>query len=698
MNHPLVGPIDAVRIKGQVFAFIAADEAGGRLVPLGGSAEELHVTTDELNAILQSETAWIEHRYFGQGQARRRAVAGHQVLTTLPAAERDLIMWKVCCCEVFLAAERDGEVSRTDVSYAAFLPVYQLRVQEHSSRSANRSGGRAGDLLNHRKPPSLRSLLIWVRIWERHKDPLLLLKRSRYAGRNAARLGTHEDQVILSCLPNYLHPNRPSQSHVVQDVHAEVRRQNALRSIQGLPPLRMPSASSVRRRILTLSRFEVTASREGLAVAKERYGPVGRGLDVEVPLERVEMDEWKVDLISVLEAAGVEPTPDQRREMALGRYFLCVAIDCATRCVLGIKLADSASTPDALATLWLALIDKSEMARALGCRAGWHQSGHIAQIVVDNGSSFVSSEFKAAVADLGIGYDVMPAGVPKLRGRIERMMRTFAQNMMPFMTGRTFSNPVERGAYPSEAYAVHTAQDLVDAFVRYIVDHYHQREHQGLDYNSPAQVWEAAAKIYPVPPAPNRHVLRAILGLEVQRRSGRHGIQLMKLRYHSETLARHFERIGGEDMLLRVDPEDLGHISCWMDGAWHVLACTSADMRGVSVDSWTRAVLEAYQSNRSAARSGQILVDDAVLGLRATDEAARTRSRLGPINLRAEDLDRADRNLLLGVRFGDAQDEVADRRKLPGHAVMLKPSRAQEPPLPSDDGGDEVDWRFSDDQ
>lgn len=67
------------------------------------------------------------------------------------------------------------------------------------------------------------------------------------------------------------------------------------------------------------------------------------------------------------------------------------------------------------------------------------------------------------------------------------MMRTFAQNMMPFMTGRTFSNPVERGDYPSEAYAVHTAQDLVDAFVRYIVDHYHQREHQGLNYNSPAQ-------------------------------------------------------------------------------------------------------------------------------------------------------------------------------------------------------------------
>lgn len=206
MNRPLVGPIDAVRIKGQVFAFIANDETGGRLIPLGGTADEMHVTTEELNEILRSETAWVEHRYFGQAQAKRRAVAGHQVLTSLPVAERELIMWKVSCCEVFLAAEREGTVRRTDASFSAFLPTFQQGVQEDVAKSAGKTSLRAGDLLNHRKLPSLRSLLSWVRIWEPHKDPLLLLKRSRYAGRNAARLGRDEHEVIQSCLPNYLHP------------------------------------------------------------------------------------------------------------------------------------------------------------------------------------------------------------------------------------------------------------------------------------------------------------------------------------------------------------------------------------------------------------------------------------------------------------------------------------------------------------
>lgn len=128
MNRPLVGPIDAVRIKGQVFAFIANDESGGRLVPLGGNAQEMHVTTEELNSILDSETAWVEHRYFSQTGAKRRAVAGHKVLTALPDAENDLVMWKVTCCEVFLAAEREEEVNRTDASYSTFLPEFQQRI------------------------------------------------------------------------------------------------------------------------------------------------------------------------------------------------------------------------------------------------------------------------------------------------------------------------------------------------------------------------------------------------------------------------------------------------------------------------------------------------------------------------------------------------------------------------------------------
>lgn len=171
----------------------------------------------------------------------------------------------------------------------------------------------------------------------------------------------------------------------------------------------------------------------------------------------------------------------------------------------------------------------------------------------------------------------------------------------------------------------------------------------------------------------------------------------MKLRYHSEELAHRFEHHGAEDLVLRVDPDDLGHISFQIGEAWHVLNCTSADMRGVSLDSWKRAVLEVYQNNRAAARAGQLLVDDAIHGLRKIDDVARARCRLGPINLSAEELDRAERNLFLGVRFGPAEDGSGNREKLPGEAIApILPAPVR--PVPrSDEDGSDPDWRFSDD-
>jgi len=135
MNQPIIGPIDALRINGQVFAFLAAGETGGRLVPLGINADEIHVTSEELADLVQSETAWIEPRYFSEVQVKRRAVAGHKVLTTLPASERSLIMWKVRCCEVFLSAERAGEVSRTDASFQEIFPDFRGDFKRRGGRT-----------------------------------------------------------------------------------------------------------------------------------------------------------------------------------------------------------------------------------------------------------------------------------------------------------------------------------------------------------------------------------------------------------------------------------------------------------------------------------------------------------------------------------------------------------------------------------
>ena len=58
-----------------------------------------------------------------------------------------------------------------------------------------------------------------------------------------------------------------------------------------------------------------------------------------------------------------------------------------------------------------------------------------------------------AVANLGAAYEAPRAGVPKLRSRIERLFRTFGQQIAPMLIERDFGDPVERGDHPSEQWA-----------------------------------------------------------------------------------------------------------------------------------------------------------------------------------------------------------------------------------------------------
>ncbi|MCZ2501192.1 hypothetical protein GN316_31905, partial [Xylophilus sp. Kf1] len=66
----------------------------------------------------------------------------------------------------------------------------------------------------------------------------------------------------------------------------------------------------------------------------------------------------------------------------------------------------------------------------------------------------------------------MPKGVAKLRGSIERVLRTINTGLLPNLSGRTFGNVADREGYNSEAMAVHTVDDLTRMLIRFITDVY----------------------------------------------------------------------------------------------------------------------------------------------------------------------------------------------------------------------------------
>ncbi len=701
---------DAVMASDTLCAVTRVDPMFVELQPLGGEGPALSLSHLELLGLLNEGSYSVEYGYFSSRQAARRALAGRGLLALLPTAEQQLVFWKIDWCEAFLSAEAQGEVSRSDTSCSAFIPELESRIVEQMRRAAG-NGPLPETAL--KRAPCRTALMGWVRVWEKTRDPMALVKKSRFNGVNAAKIGRDREAILQGKLSEFLHPGKILVPELHRSINAEIRRRNADSGRDEALPLAEISESTVRRRLGQLDAFEVCAARNGVAEAKNLYGAYGLGLQIDVPLLRVEMDEWEIDLMAILAAAGIDIGDTRLRDLAIGRYWICVAFDAASRSILAVKLSKAPSVEDALATIWMAMRDKTEIARQLGCETAWGQHGHIFHVAVDNGPAFVHVEFKAALADLGIGYSVMPAGVPKLRHLIERVFKTFATLLMPQLTGRTYSNPVERGDYPSEKYTVHTAESIIETLVRFVVDIYHNREHKGLDYACPNDSWTRLCAEHGWSPPVSAHRLRHVLGLKLTRKLGRHGILVCGVNYHSDALARYFQRSGGHSLDIRVDPENLGHISVWYGDAWHSLSATIDGMEGVSLAAWEQLVFETRLGNRNASRLNQDIIDRAYERIREIDAGQRAWRRLGPINVSASDIRRAEAETFYGLSLHpeaeDRQDTGSVAPPVEGGFLseVIPPARRQpsppnqpapaSPPAdPTTDASSQT-WRFSDD-
>jgi len=153
---------------------------------------------------------------------------------------------------------------------------------------------------------------------------------------------------------------RPSKAHIRRLTKVAFRRLNAVRDRKGLPMLPVPGRRAIDKAVRTLDPFFVECARLGLETARRKRAPVLGGLDIVRPLQRVEMDEWQVDLMTFAVEIGIWEalTPAEREMIKPERRWLSLAIDTATRCILAMRLVETPSAASGLATLDMAVRDK----------------------------------------------------------------------------------------------------------------------------------------------------------------------------------------------------------------------------------------------------------------------------------------------------------------------------------------------------
>ena len=707
-----VTPCDAIVANGKIQVITKVTDLFVQMKALRGGSEPISLTHFELAELIDSGQFSVHYGYFASRQVARRAQSGRALMSRISTkAQLDAFFKEVWCISV-LELEAEGRFNRSAERWHEFLPELEARVSENLKKGLKTATpGACFDSIEMRRTPCRTSVMSWLRDWEDTKDPMVFVKKSTFNGRNAKRIDAEREAIIQRVLEDCFSPNALLPPQIHHDVNAEIRQRNRLRLLSGEDLLDEVSKSTIERRIKELNKFELLAARKGVAVAKNKLGAHADGLMLKAPLNRIEMDEWEIDLIAILQHGGFDITQSSVRDLKLGRYWVCAALDTASRSLVGLKISRSPSADDAKAVLWMAMRDKTALAKQLGCETAWKQHGHICHVAVDNGPAFVNTELKAALSDLGIDYSVLPAGIPKLRGHVERIFRSLVTMLMPYLTGRTFSNPQEKGDYPSQQYAVHTAESIIELLVRFVVDVYHNRKHRALEWASPNMMWDRLIQEFGWSPPMSNHRLRHILGLALSRKTGRHGVLVNGVNYHSERLAEHFQKFGKQQVDVRIDPEDMGHISVWLesgdDAGWSTLKAQIDGLEGISFAAWERSIFELRQNNRAVASLSQGVIDRAIKRIKEIDAHQCALRQLGPIGDTYEQIRRAQRETFWGLSLGGdpevsavlPQQDCEDAQGLLSNEIL----RDQTPPLSqkpasSDDTDTPIEfWSFSDD-
>ena len=439
-----------------------------------------------------------------------------------------------------------------------------------------------------------------------------LLPRKRGYPDGNRRLAPEVEELIGQKIRTfYAAAERPPVHLLVEEVRHEAKRLG----------LQAPAWRSIKRRLEAFDQDFLVRRRHGAKAARARR-PAKSYDRAKQPLELVEIDHTIADVIIV---------DDQGRNV-IERPPLSLALDVCTRCVLGYYLAQHApSTLSVAVCLSHAVLEKPPL--RLDDRAiSWPCHGLPATLRLDNAREFKSHALRRGCEEHGIALRYRPVATPRFGGHVERLMGTLMRRCH-LLPGTTFSNPQERGDYPSEAKACMTLSEL-DHWLRLEIARYHNEVHSALG-TTPLDRWRMADEqgFRPRMPRHGDRFQLDFLPFE-QRKLRRDGVHLHNIGYWADVLTTMIGRVA-EKVVVKYDPRDLSRV--WVrdrEGAYWPL--NYKDLRRPPISLWEhrRAVEILNERGRTAVDEDLIfavvheqrrLVDQAKAETRRARQAAAKR-------------------------------------------------------------------------
>jgi putative transposase len=454
---------------------------------------------------------------------------------------------------------------------------------------------------------SRRTVFRWLAAYRESPQTSSLLARPRGTPTGARRIDTHLEQLIAEVIRDvYLTKVRAKKEEVV-------RRVGLRCSSERLTP---PSRKTILARIQALDAREVAKARLQPSEAAALVDPVPGTYRVDNALDVVQIDHTPVDVIVV----------DEAHRLPIGRPWLTLAIDVATRVVAGfyVSLEAPSSTSVALC-LTQAVLPKEPWLKARALECTWPVWGLPRALHADNGADFTSAALRRGCDEYGITLILRPVATPHYGGHIERLIGTL-MGRVHLLPGTTGSNPQDKGAYPAESESALTMAELERWLTIEICEQYHRRIHRGLR-RSPLAAWQDALRqagggLGALPDQPEQFAL-SFLPFE-RRTLRRDGLHLFNIRYWDSVLPVIVKP--RESVLVRYDPRNLSKVYvAGSDERYHPIPY--ADLTLPPITLWEQRAAMAKLRGDGDNAPAQAKMFEAVLDQRALVDKANSKTK-----------------------------------------------------------------------
>jgi putative transposase len=264
-----------------------------------------------------------------------------------------------------------------------------------------------------------------------------------------------------------------------------IREENVERQGAGREVIITPSRMETLRRRINAAECHLTWSQKySKFEADQRFRGTSDSLKAERPGELVIMDHTVMDNWVLF---------DDINRIPLGRLTLTVAIDVATRCILGFLIsAEPASLYSVLTVLKRVNKEKSYVNKLYPAIQGtWDSWCHVEELLVDNGWEFLSPSFQDALADLGTKVKWAPVKTPAYKAIGERFFHTLNTLMIHKLPNSVPHDPKLMSALrldPQKDMVI-SISDLDRLMHQCVIEVYEQETHSGLRA-IPARIWQ----------------------------------------------------------------------------------------------------------------------------------------------------------------------------------------------------------------